>query len=435
MHSHAACEPTLNLSKGYLSYNTSRFQIRLIEDAQLLASLVSANAAPFDFCPFDYLKAWAGNLNYHIGDLIFRYRTVGSAAWVEENTAFARKPVTVRSASERSVFASSIIDPTLNASSPFRVIRDWAGLPDGDFTLSFTLTNLHTSGVELGGLGFPVEFDSIFTDRSAFEVQKNCSLTDPNIGLNGGYLRVTRINGQGPAMVITPLNNESASEAWDFLNENGTLCTDSKHQSQTFEGLYQYIVHSLAYAEGEWSSATPWNEPTSKIVQPAEKLTVGLRFKLVDEIDRIEDAVRKTGTPVVTGVPGYVVPQDLEAILYLDAKVPLSSVSSEPSNAFSVERMSGSKLVLRPDLSAFGRVRVTLKYEDGKHQTVHYHISKLGPRAIKDVGDFLNSRHWWKNVSDPFRRATEFMAVDHSDGVGSLIIQDTRVWLAGRTKS
>ena len=419
---------TLGISSGYLTYQTNDFDVKLVKSAQVLASLVPRNAASFDFLPFAFIGERAADRKYHTGDLLFRYRRIGdnNSPWIEQDTSAARKPVIANNATNSTILAGSDLSPGLH-NSLLHVERYW-GVQAGGLTLSFAITNNQYLSIELGSLGFALESDSIFTDRTAVDINANCSLIDPNIGLNGGYLRFTRINGQGPAMVVTPLNDDTPLEGWGFLQENNT---GDGYQTETFEGLYQWMSHTLAYKEKEWNSTDPWNVPTSRVIQAGETLNVGLRFSLVDQIEQIESAVRNIGLPVAKGLPGYIIPQDLESILYVDSPSNITSVSTDPLDAFRTSANSSSTISLSPNTSTFGRVRLTINYADGKNQTVHYHISKSAPEAVREIGDFLSNRHWWTNTSDPFGRAPSLMAVDNSDGVGSLILQEARVWLAG----
>ena len=72
---------------------------------------------------------------------------------------------------------------------------------------------------------------------------------------------------------------KSPLEGWRFLPEDTSTAT--AYQSQTFEGLYEWQFHTLAYAENEWAGVTPWNAPSSAILAPGETRTYGLQFKRV----------------------------------------------------------------------------------------------------------------------------------------------------------
>lgn len=435
---------TLGISGGYTSYQTNSFLIGLVKESQTLASLVPSADPDFDFLlDKSYLALRAADGQYQLGDVILRYRASGKTdPWTTLDSASYRQKVTNISSSSPGVIASANLGPTLNAKCKpsIDVVRTWARTTNGDLTLSFRLRNTRKIPIELGGLGFPMVSDSIFARRKAVDLNANCSLIDPNIGLNGGYLRFTRLNGKGPAMVVTPLTADSGLEGWGFLHENkSSIYNQLNYQEDTFEGYYQYMPLTLAYAENEWNATQPWNQPTSKVLPPGGSITVGFRFTVVEEIENIENTVASLGVPVAKGMPGYILPGDLDGQLSLQGGLKVHNIAVEPKGALQISETSGgsgdSQWLVSPQSGHLGRARVTIEYEDGRKQSVHYYTTKSAPVAVDDAGRFLNDRHWWTDTSDWFGRAPSFMCVDHSDGVGSLVLQDyhARVWLSGES--
>ena len=428
----ARANDALGIADGFTSYHTDSFSVELVKQSETLASLVPTVNSDFNFQPNKtFLALRKFNGQHQTGDIIFRYRAHRQNKWITQDSAISRHPVTKVHSSDPIVLASSNLGPTLNKSL-LDVVRKW-GTKDGDLTLSFHLHNTQRYPIELGGLGFPFTSDNIFTNRSAVDINANCTLTDPNIGLNSGYLRFTRINGQGPAMVVTPLSDDSQFEGWGFLSEDIPGFDALAYQTQNFEGYYQWMPLTLAYAEEEWNATEPWNRPTSKVLDPDDSMTVGFRFTLASTIDEIENAVSGLGTPVAKGVPGYILPEDLAGKLYLSGAPKIHNTSTEPLDSVTVSQLSSDELLVSPRSGFSGRVRLTIEYTDGRKQTVHYYLTKSAPQALEDAGRFLNDRHWWTNTSDPFGRAPSFMCVDHSNGVGSLVLEDdlARVWLSG----
>lgn len=413
---------TLGLSSGYTSLSTTNFDIKFVKDSQILASL-KPTGVDFDFLPFDDITYRASNGQYHNGDITFRYRTSGATKWTSADSSTARKPVKSVKSND---LAGADLSPTLPSNSPIRVIRQWSNI-EGDLGLAFTLTNTAKQTVEIGSLGFPTEFNSIFTNRAAEDMAAKCSLTDPYIGMDAGYLQVTPTSGTGAALVVTPLVNTSTPlEAWRNLDEPST--DPLYYESQTFEGFYEWQTHSKAYADNEWSGVTPWNEPSSKMLKPGESVTYGLRFSIVKEgIRGIQKAVQSTNTPVTIGVPGYVVPSDLTAQLYV-FHGDIAKFASD-NNAFKISQASKGVLSLTPTGSVWGRTKVTITYTDGRVQTVHYFITDSAPAVISKLGEFSTTSMWFDDTSDPFGRAPSVMTWDHS--VGAQALQDPRVWISG----
>ncbi|KAJ5160331.1 uncharacterized protein N7482_007335 [Penicillium canariense] len=413
---------SLGLSRGYTSLSTASFDIKLVKDSQILASLKPTGDA-YDFLPFDDITYRAANGQYHNGDITFRYRVPGSTEWRSADSSTARKQVmSVKS----NGLAAADLSPTLPADSPIRVVREWSDV-DGDLGLAFTLTNTGTQSLEIGSLGFPTEFNSIFTSRTAEDMAANCSLTDPYIGMDAGYLQITPTSGTGAALIVTPLLNTSTPlEAWRNLDEPST--DPLYYGSQTFEGFYEWQTHSKAYADNEWSNVTPWNEPSSKTLKPGQSATYGLRFSVVKSgIRGIQKAVQSTNTPVAIGIPGYVVPVDLTAQLYV-FHTDISKVESE-HDAFKIAHVSNGTLSLTPTGSVWGRTKVTITYTDGKVQTVHYFITDSAPTVISKLGKFSTTSMWFDDKTDPFGRAPSALTWDHS--IGAQVLQEPRVWISG----
>ncbi|KAI2790080.1 hypothetical protein POX_d05584 [Penicillium oxalicum] len=420
---------TLGLSNGYTSLSTSNFDIKLVKDSQTLASLKPRNV-DFDFLPFDDLVHRAADGQYHNGDVTFRYRESGATTWISADSSTSRKQVKQVSSSAAAVAATSLaaadLSATLPSEIPFRVIRSWSNV-DGDLGLAFTITNRASRSMEIGSLGFPTEFNSIFTNRPAEEMAAKCSLTDPYIGMDAGYLQVTPTSGTGAALIVTPLTNTSTPlEAWRNLDEPSV--DPLYYGSQTFEGFYEWQTHSKAFAENEWAGVTPWNRPSSRMLKPGQSVTYGLRFSLVKEgIRDIEKTVEATNTPVVVGIPGYVIPTDLTARLFV-LHGDVAKIVSD-GNAFKIAQDSKQSFSLTPTSSAWGRTKVTITYTDGKVQTVHYFITDSAPAVISQLGQFTTTSMWFDDTTDPFGRAPSVMTWDHS--LGAKALQDPRVWISG----
>lgn len=423
----------LGIAKGYTSFSTHNFDLELVTDAQVLASLKPAGAS-FDFLPFGYITERSGNGQYHWGDVTFRYRTVGSTAWVNADSAAARQPVTLlssggNSTANETVLASSNLQPTLPAnSSAVGIVREWLDV-DGDLGLSFTITNTVNSAIQLGSLGFPVEFNNIFTNYTAEETQDFCSLFDPYIGMHAGYIRVAPISGSGAALVVTPLG-DTPLEAYRNLDE--PYYDSTVYGSQVFEGLYEWQTLTEAWAENEWEAAEPWNTPSSKTLGPGESLTFGLRFSLAqDGVRAIDDAVQATGTPYARGVPGYIIPRDLTAQLLVNpgAGGSVSSLAVDPAGALTVTEATVGLYDVTPSTSAFGRAKLTITYTSGQVQTVHYYVVKSGPEHLAALGNFLTTESYYTDTSDPFGRAPSVISYDYS--AKAPVLQDARAWIAG----
>ncbi|KAK3718139.1 hypothetical protein LTR37_005254 [Vermiconidia calcicola] len=412
--------------------STSNFEARLTAGSGVLRSLTSTLDLSFDFSPDDVFKYRDGPGQYHTGDLTFHYRSAGGTPWRFADTAALWQDV-----SSSSDGGSSHITTSLNPALPhvpetLNVTRTWQEV-DGDLALSFTIRNHASEAFELGSLGMPIEFNNIFTNRTASETTEKCVFVEPYIGLNAGYAQVTRLTGTGPSLVVTPLTADSKFEGWQFLEEPEDVPLG--YRIQTFEGNYAWQTHTLALAETEWKNAEPWNPPTSAILQPGRSVTVGLRFSVAGSVQEIESEVSDAGLPTVVGVLGYIVPPDLTAKLFVNSKQEISAISAYPAGSLQIVpcgqhdgRWKGYDVTVASS-NAFGRVRLEITYGDDSVQAVHYWIAHSSPKALSEFGTFLTTEQWFTNRSDPFGRAPG--VITYNRDTNDYVDQDNRTWIAG----
>lgn len=155
-----AASNTLGLADGFLSFNTSIFAVQLVKDSQTLYSLIPrANNSSFDFIPTDQMTLRQNDSNYHLGDITYRVRKVGSTTWLSGDSSSARKPVTALKTSG-SVFAAANLAHTLPANALLNITRQWV-LEDNQLQLLFSVQNTQSVAVEIGSLGAPLEFNNV----------------------------------------------------------------------------------------------------------------------------------------------------------------------------------------------------------------------------------------------------------------------------------
>jgi len=425
----SAGPPTLGLEQGTNSFDTPDFTLKLVIASQTVAALEPKGGDGFDFTPADQLGVRTGDRFYHLGDITMRVRTDANGDWQNISTATARKAVTALPVSGNTL-ATADLAPTLPEDCPLQITRSWV-LDNGKLVLKFDLKNKSASPVEIGALGIPLIFNNLITDftrnrpRSLDQAHRICSFTDPAICMDAGYVQVTRLNGHGPALVVVE-EGRTPLEAYNPLHDDRTA------RSQTFEGFYEWTVHSLAFAENEWKNAQPWDAPTSEMIAPGATRTLGLKFLVAPEIRDIEKTLAANNRPVAVGVPGYIVPMDLDARLFLNYAANVKSVDVAPEGAISVSKDSPTRdgwkaYTLRG--KKWGRSRLTITYDDGLVQTISYDVIKPEVEAVANLGNFLFTKQWFTDTNDPFHRAPSVMTYDR--GHDRIVTQDARAWIAG----
>jgi hypothetical protein len=424
------------LDQGFIHFKTPEFTLDLVRSSQTVAALKPTlnQSVEFDFTPGDLLKERSQDGYYHLGDLDLRLRTGKSGEWKSYSTALARQPVTALPTSDK-VLAASDLTPTLPADLPLQITRAWA-IEEGKLTLRFTLKNKTDELIEIGALGIPMIFNNVLNNRSLEQAHALCSFYDPYIGEDAGYLQVTRLTGQGPALLVVP-EGRTPFEAYNPIQNRGrsanaTVFTDATPRDVTFEGFYEWMVHSQAYAENEWKKAEPWNPPTMLTLPPGESKTYGLKFLLADSIQNIDSTLAANHRPVAVGVPGYVLPMDTDARLFLNYSGNVKSMSVKPEGAIKIVRQPGGRgrwkaYVLRGQ--SWGRSRLTVTYDDGLVQTISYFVIKPASQAVADMGRFMTTKQWFVDANDPFHRSPSIMSYDRE--ANQIVMQDSRVWIAG----
>jgi hypothetical protein len=421
-HSSTDASSGLQLAQGTMDFDTPDFRLSLVKDSQTIAALRPKNAGEFDFTPSDLLKARSANGYHHLGDIILRVREGDAGEWKEYSTSTDRHPVTALPASGNTLAAADL-SPTLPNDCPVRVIRSWV-IVDGHLALTFRLENRTAGPIQIGGLAIPMVFNNIITDRTLEQAHAVCSFSDPYIGQDAGYLQVTRLSGQGPALVVVP-DGDTPFEAYEPLDE-------PMWKNQTFEGMLAWTVHSRAYADTDWKGVQPWNPPTMVTVPPAGSRTYGLKFLLSDSIRHIDKTLEANKRPVAIGIPGYVLPEDQDGRLFLKYPHPVKSISVVPAGAIEVKRLHPA----RNDWKAYavhgrkwGRARLTVVYDDGLTESISYYVTKPAAQAVSDMGRFLTTKQWFVDPSDPFHRSPSPISYDRE--ADKQVTQDSRVWIAG----
>ena len=422
------------MTQGTVDFDTPDFTLSLVRSSQTIAALKPKGSDGFDFTPGDLLTARSQDGYFHLGDITLRLRARAFGEWKNYSSAIARSPVTSLPAAT-DVLASADLAATLPADIPLQIIRTWA-IDRGKLILRFMLRNKSESPVQVGALGIPMIFNNVLNERTLEQAHAICSFYDPYIGEDAGYLQVTRLSGHGPALLVVP-DGKTPLEAYNpILDRPGRwgakpVFTDPTPRGITFEGFYEWMVHSQAYADNEWKGVEQWNPATMLTLAPGESKTYGVRFLLSDSIRNIEQTLAANDRPVAVGIPGYVLPTDMDGRLFLKYRGKVKSITAEPAGSvsFSKDNPLSDWQAYTLHGKTWGRSRVTVIYDDGLIQTVHYFVTKPESQAITDMGHFLLTKQWFTDPNDPFHRNPSVMTYDRE--ANQIVLQDSRVWIAG----
>ena len=132
------------------------------------------------------------------------------------------------------------------------------------------------------------------------------------------------------------------------------------------------------------------------------------------------------------GIPGYVVPQDVNAKLFLRYGRAVREMKVEPAGAMEInDAGTNNKGWKVYDLNGriWGRARLTITYDDGLTQTISYKIIMPESEVVASYGNFLTTEQWFDEENDTFGRAPSVITYDYEKR--EQVRQDRRVWVAG----
>lgn len=405
------------------SVRIGAYEAELTGASGVLTSLQARDYDGFDYLPKDRYEQRKDPGFYHIGDIFFDLRLAGAGQWRRFTSKHNRSKASEVSSEDITAIHTVDLTKTLGENSPLEVVRVWS--QDGDdLLLSFHIRNKTSQQVEIGTLGIPMVFNNIISGRELKETHEKCVFVDPYIGQDAGYLQVTRLIGTGPALVVMP-ESRTPLEGYQVLDE-------PMHRVQTFEGHFAWLVHTKAIASTNWKNTNPWNRPTSVTLQPEESRTYVLRFALSNSIREIEDTLLKHQRPVATGVPGYILPNDLEGRLFLRHTEVVKSITIEPADAMDimpVDTPTRGVQAYAVHSRGWGRARMEITYGNGDLQTVHYYLTKPATEVVRDYANFLLTEQWYEDDGDPFGRSPSVISYDRE--TNKKVLQEKRAWIAG----
>lgn len=415
-------EPTLGIADIYQKFKTPNFQLKLVKASQTVAGLRPLKNLNFDFTPSDRLEIRDKDGLYHLGDINLRIKQ-GNADWKSYSTAAKRGAVKDLEVSGN-VLAGADLANTLPADIPV-IVKRYYEVVGEHLVMRFEIANKTTSPVEIGALGVPMIFNNILEGKSLNETHAQNVFFDPYIGLDAGYLEVKRLNGEGPTLLVLPEENMSF-EAYRPLNDDPTP------RSIVFEGFHEWMVYSKAYAENEWKGVSQWNKPTSLILKPNESKSFSLKLVLSEGIEDIQNTLKKEKHPVATGIPGYVIPQDIKAQLFIDYNNQITSIDIEPKGALKIKEDGITENGIKKYVvegKKWGRSVLTITYSNGLKQTINYKVIKSETEVIKDFGHFLTTEQWFDEPDPIFKRNPSVISYDYE--IKKKLTQDSRAWIVG----
>ena len=145
-----------------------------------------------------------------------------------------------------------------------------------------------------------------------------------------------------------------------------------------------------------------------------------------DSIRDIEPTLASNGRPVAVGIPGYILPTDLNGKLFLKYERDVKSIAVEPKSPIVIRKGSptpGGWKSYELRGRTWGGSRLTITYADGLTQTIQYFVTKPATEVVSDMGRFLTTKQWFVDPDDPFHRSPSVMTYDRE--ANNIVKQDS----------
>ena len=110
---------------------------------------------------------------------------------------------------------------------------------------------------------------------------------------------------------------------------------------------------------------SPGTRRPSETLAPGATKTYGLKFLVAPEIRDIDQTLIANHRPVAVGIPGYILPMDVDAKLFLNYPAEVKSVTVEPEGAIAVTADKPTKGGWKNYTlhgKKWGRARLTVNY-------------------------------------------------------------------------
>jgi len=423
---------------------------------------------------------------HHLGDATLRVRRKGETRWASYSTVVrgpwttpacgqepdaSKRPKVETDASGRahSADVSGCLTPS---GSPVTLARK-VKVDANEALIEWTITNVHSAEVTVGGFGVSMPFNQMFTGRSLPDVSARCSFTEPYVGGGAGYVQVTRASGEGPVLlVLLEAPGGGGLEAWRPLQGGDRANYDWMH-----EMLYEALFHSKAHQDDEWkprgtppTAAQPWLPPTEVTLPPGATRTYRARFRLAPNVEAVTAALLAAGRPVAVPLPAasfHLDMRDVRLQLLLPRGLRLASATAAPAAGLVATAQQPPQPLGAPAADGIsmqtvglaakqpGRLTVALTYAytyegangggatsggggggggGGGTLTQWVSLMALEPaRTVVERYGRFQSEHAYLNasVADPWHRSPAFFGYDADLGERGALVDEVRVFMAG----
>jgi len=332
------------------------------------------------------------------GDVVFRFRS-GAGTWQHASTAGSRKARTIERSQtpgeQRIVFHYHGDPANADGIRGFDFNETWE--LRGDMLLwSLTLRNESDESLEIGDIGLPLLFNTIYARDPQTTYQKRV-IRHSYIAGDNSFIFWTRANGVGPYLLMMPRAGTRLEFFEPTVLGNHADSTDPVfYPRNAWEGLYTAYIHAAAEAR-DFETLGTWRQPlTSKVLaprgQPGSSVVYAFEFRWAPDYRAARDMLYRNGLIDVTVAPGMVIPSDLSALVALHTREPIHAVTAEYPSETEVKEVPSRQKdthVYRIRFYRLGENAITVSFGNSRKTLLEYDSIEPLETVVRKRAKFL----------------------------------------------
>jgi len=376
----ATCAAAIALGAGVNAQTTmlANDHFRAAVDNQ--SGVITSIKLPNDVYDTDYIAA-----GRNIGDVTIRYRT-GGGDWVKCGTAASSDSRTVRQVDPNLVTVAYAATSAETEGIRAITLDESYRLSGDSLTWTLRFKNTTKDPIELGDIGLPLQFNNSYRDSDSTTIMTKRVIRHSLVSGDGSFMFLTRCNGKGPYLVITP--NEGAH--LEYFTQR--------------RGPYTVFIHAKAQALSIDTDGT-WRLPiTSRMLAPAgtpgDEVAYSFKLQWARDYDAVRETLVKEGLISVTAAPGMVVPQKMPTMFSLATTQPINSVKAEfpKSTVLKYAGKKGDNNIYRVQFSNLGENMLTVDFGKGRKMYLEFFCTQPLETVIQKRAAFIVNK---QQVRDP----------------------------------
>jgi len=376
----AACAAVIAWPTGATAQKATLSNDHLYAVVDGVSGAITSIRLPKDVFPTEYAAAYRG-----IGDVAIRYRT-GGGDWVKCGTATSSDTRVVRQVSPNLVKVSYATDSAEAEGITSFTLDESYELDADSLTWTVHFKNRTKDAIELGDVGLPLQFNSSYRDSDSTTIMTKRVIRHSLVSGDGSFLFLTRCNGKGPYLVMTP--------------EEGTHLEYFSQRRMP----YTIFIHARAQAL-DIDTGGSWRLPiTSRTLSPAgmpgDEVSYSFKLQWAADYKAVRETLVREGLISVDVAPGMVVPQKMPAVFSLTTRQTINSVMPEFPKDTSIKHVGrkGESHIYRVQFAKIGENMLTVDFGRGRKMYLEFFCTQPLETVIEKRAAFIVNK---QQVRDP----------------------------------